>query len=306
VPLLDALRALTSLTPPEELPACDPALLADVLEAHGLAALASYQLEQHRVGAQAPEGLRERLLTSFQGIVNDNLQRLLSLRALLRDVQGLRAVVLDAAAYVDWLYPHLGFRPLGDLRLAVPTAEGQRFVTAAEAAGFSIVRTEHEGRTVVFTNEKATVSIQEGLWPSGPEDGPLYARATPYPVFGPSAFRPSTEDALLGTVAEQALLGLHAPLVTFVDLRELLARPLDAGYVQGRAASLRLERALHGAMLLAAHFFPETADAAAQLRPALGVAERLAVERVVEAVKDPARLRALRGADAAARLVVAP
>jgi hypothetical protein len=32
----------------------------------------------------------------------------------------------------------------------------------------------------------------------------------------------------------------------------------------------------------------------------------MAVERVVESAKDPARLRHLRGADAAARLVVAP
>jgi hypothetical protein len=305
VPLLDALRALTSFSPPGTLPECDPALLADVLEAHGLAALASYQLEQRRIGAEAPEPLRERLLTSFQGIVNDNLQKVMTLRALLRDVAGLRIVVLDAAAYVDWLYPHLAFRPLGDLQLAVPTAEGQRFVDAT-VGEWSILRTEHEGRTVVFTNGKATVSIQEGLWPGGPEDAPLFARATPYPVFGPSARRPSPEDALLGTVAGQALLGLHAPLVTFVDLRELLALPLDAGYVLARAAALRLERALHGAMLLVAHFFPQAAAAAAALAPALGLAERLAVERVVEAAKDPARLRSLRGADAAARLVVAP
>jgi hypothetical protein len=305
VPLLDALRALTSFSPPEALPECDPALLGDVLEAHGLAALASYQLEQHRLGAEAPEGLRERLLTSFQGIVNDNLQKLMTLRGLLREVEGLRIVVLDAAAYVDWLYPHLAFRPLGDVRLAVPTAEGQRFVDATKGE-WSMVRTEHEGRTVVFTNGRASVSIQEGLWPSGPEDAPLFERAAPYRVFGPSAHRPSAEDALLGTVAEQALLGLHAPLVTYVDVRELLGRPLDAGYVLARAAALRLERALHGAMLLVAHYFPETEGAAAPLRPALGLAERLAVERVVEAAKDPARLRSLRGADAAARLVVAP
>ena len=303
--LLDALRAVTSLSPPATLPECDPGLLGDVLEAHGLAALASYQLEQHRLGAQAPQSLRERLLTSFQGVVNDNLQRLMMLRGLLRDVEGLRVVVLEGAAYVDWLYPHLGFRPLGELRLAVPTADGQRFLDAI-GPEWSVLRTEHEGRTVVFGNGTATVSMQEGLWPSGPEDAPLFARATPYPVFGPSAFRPSQEDALLGVVAEQALLGLHAPLVTFVDLRELLARPLDAGYVLARAASLRLERALHGAMLLVAHFFPETGEAAAALRPALGVAERFAVERVVEAAKDPGRLRALRGADAAARLVVGP
>lgn len=305
MPLLDALRAVTSFTPPATLPECDPALLADVLEAHGLAALASYQLEQRRIGAGVPEGLRERLLTSFQGIVNDNLQKLMTLRAMLRDVEGLRVVVLESAAYVDWLYPHLAFRPLGDLRLAVATAEGQAFVDAVKP-DWKIVRTEHEGRTVVFTNEKASVSIQEGLWPSGPEDGPLYARAEPYRVFGPSAFRPSPEDALLGSVAEQALLGLHAPLVTFVDLRELLALPLDASYVLARASTLRLERALHGAMLLVAHFFPETAAGAARLSPDLGVAERLAVERVVDGAKDPARLRSVRGADAAARLVVAP
>jgi len=305
VPLLDALRALTSFTPPERFPDCDPALLCDVLEAHGLAALASYLLEQNKVGADAPEGVRERLLTSFQGIVNDNLQKLMMLRGMLRDVEGLRVVVLESAAYVDWLYPHLAFRPLGQVRLAVATAEGQRFVDAVKA-DWKMLRTEHEGRTVVFTNEKASISIQEGLWPSGPEDGPLYARAEPYRTFGPSAFRPSAEDALLGTVAEQALLGLHAALVTFVDLRELLARPLDADYVLARAASLRLERALHGASLLVAHFFPDVAEAAARVRPALGVAERVAVERVVEGARDPARLRSLRGADAAARLVVAP
>lgn len=305
MPLLDALRALTSFTPPDQLPECDPALLCDVLEAHGLAALASYQLEQRRIGAGAPEGLRERLLTSFQGIVNDNLQKLMTLRTLLRDVEGLRVVVLEAAAYVDWLYPHLAFRPLGDLRLAVATAQGQRFVDAVQGE-WKMLRTEHEGRTVVFTNDKASVSMQEGLWPSGPEDGPLYARAEPYPVFGPSAFRPSAEDALLGTVAEQALLGLHAPLVTFVDVRELLARPLDASYVLARASSLRLERALYGASLLVEHFFPEAGPAAARVRPALGVAERVAVEQVVDAARDPARLRSLRGADAAARLVVAP
>jgi hypothetical protein len=307
VPLLDALRALTSFTPPERLPECEPGLLADVLEAHGLAALASYQLEQRRIGAGAPRALRERLLTSFQGIVNDNLQKLLALRGVLRDVEGLHVVLLDAAAFADWLYPHLAFRPLGDLRLAVPTAEGERFVAATKDT-LALLRTEHEGRSVVFTAHAGGVPvfIQEGLWTSGPEDAALFQRATRHPTFGPSAFRPSAEEALLGVVAEQALLGLHAPLVTYVDLRELVAQPLDAGYVRARAPRLRLERALHGAMLLVAHFFPETAEAAALLRPDLGVAERLAVEQVVEAAKDPARLRTLRGEDTAARLVVAP
>ena len=304
MPLLDALRALTSFNPPPALPTCDPALLGDVLEAHGLAPMASYQLEHGRLGGTAPEALRERLLTSYQGVVNDNFQKLVSLRTLLRDLEGLTVVFLEAAAYVDWLYPHIAFRPVGEPRLAVSADAGARFVEGL--AGVSVLRTEHGGRTAVLTDGKLTFTMQEGLWPGGPADGPLFERAQPYRVFGPSARRPSAEDALLGTVGEQALLGLHAPLVTFMDLRELLALPLDLGYVRARAEALGLSRALHGATLLAAHFFPESADAAARLRPALGFAERIAVERVVEAARDPARLRHVRGAEEAARLVVAP
>jgi len=305
VPLLDALRALTAFSPPAALPACDPALLGDVLEAHGLAPFASYQLEQHRLGATAPEALRERLLTSYQGVVNDNVLKLVALRALLRDVSGLRIVLLEAAAYVDWLYPHVAFRPVGDIRMAVTADDAPRLVEASQGA-LRVVRTEHGGRSAFFTDGKITLALQEGLWAGGAADGPLFERARPHRVFGPSAHRPSPEDAVLATVAEQALLGLHAPLLTFVDLRELLALPLDDGHLRARAEALGLSRALHGAMLLVAHFFPETADAAARVRPALGFAERVAVERVVEAAKDPARLRHLRGADAAARLVVAP
>lgn len=305
MPLLDALRALTSFTPPPELPECDLALLADVLEAHGLAPMASWQLEHARIGADVPQPFRERLLTSFQGVVNDNLLKLLALRKALRPAEDVQVVLLDATAYLDWLYPHMAFRPVLDLRLGLRGEDGARFAEAAKET-LSVVRTEHGARTAVFTDGTIAFTFQEGLWTGGPADALLFERATPARVFGPRAGRPSAEDALLSSVAEQALLGLLAPLVTFVDVRELLRLPLDAGYLRERAAALRLERALHGSTLLAAHFFPEVSDAAAAVRPALGTAERLAVERVVEAAKDPARLRHLRGADAAARLVVAP
>jgi len=305
VPLLDALRALTSFTPPAALPECDPALLGDVLEAHGLAPLACYQLEHSRLGAAAPESLRERLLTSYQGVLNDNFLKLVALRGVLKDLEGVPLVLLEAVAYMDWIYPHVGFRPVGDLRAAVRGEDGARFAESTKDR-LKLLRTEHGGRTAVFAGEKVMLTLQEGLWPGGPPDAPLFERATPYRVFGPSARRPAAEEALLAVVAEQALAGLHAPLVTFVDLRELLAQPLDLDHVRARARALGLARALHGAMLLVAHFFPESADLAARLRPPLGGAERLAVERVVEAAKDPARLRSLRGVDAAARLVVAP
>lgn len=305
MPLLDALRAVTSFSPPASLPECDLALLADVLEAHGLAPLASHNVENRPLGAGLPDGFRERLLTSYQGVVNDTLIKLLALRRLLRDADDVPVVFLEAVAYLDWLYPHMAYRPVGDLRLALRGEDGARFAERVKGA-LELVRTEHEGRTAVFTDGTLTLVCQEGLFAGAPADAPLFARAVPYRVFGAAAHRPSAEDAVLSTVGEQALQGLLAPLLTYVDLRELLRLELDAGYLAARAAALGLSRALHGATLLAAHFFPEVADAAARLRPPLSFGERVAVERVVDAAKDPARLRHLRGVDQAARLVVAP
>jgi hypothetical protein len=308
VPLLDAIRALCEFDPPERLPPCDLDELADVLVAHGLAPLASYHVENRLVGAGLPDSFRERLLTVYQGVVNDNLYRVLTLRGLLREVGGVAAVVLDGAAYADWLYPHLAFRPLGDLRLAVRGDDGARFAEAASRAGFALEETGQGGRTATFGDGKIQVEIQEGLWPGAAADPGLFERRRPYPAFGPSAARPSPEDAVLGVVAGQALLGLYAPLHTFVDLRELLRLepPADLGLVRRRAAELGLARALRGSMTLLARFFPQVAERALSLRPGLGPAERIAVEAVVESAGDPARLRHLRGAEAAARAVVAP
>ncbi|WP_242344793.1 nucleotidyltransferase family protein [Anaeromyxobacter terrae] len=304
VALLDALRALTDFTPPRTLPDADLSLLGDVLEAHGLAPLASYQLETTRLGAGLPDGFRERLLGNYQGVVNDNVLKLVSLRNALREVPELPVVLLDAAAYVDWLYPHMAFRPVGEVRVAMRPADRERLVAAVTA--LRVERTEHDGRTAVLADERITLAVQDALWSGGPAEGPLFERSRPYRAFGPGAARPSAEDALLATVVEQAAMGLFAPLITFVDVRELLRLELDVAYLHARAEALRLSRALFGASLLVAHFYPEVAEAAARVRPSLGLAERLAVERVVEAAKDPARLRHLRGADSAARLVVAP
>jgi hypothetical protein len=305
VGLLDALRALASFRPPDALPDCDLSALGDVLEAHGLAPMASYQVESTRLGAGLPDDFRARLLTSYQGVVNDNVLKLVSLRNALRLAPEVPVVLLDAAAYVDWLYPHMAFRPVIDLRVAVRAEDGRRFAEAGKDA-LSLVRTEDGGRTAVFSDGRVEIVLQEGLWKGAPEDGPLYARRVPHRAFGPSAARPAPEEALLATVADQALQGLWAPLVSYVDVRELLRLPLDASYVRARAEALRLSRALHGASLLVAHFFPEVADAAAAVRPPLGFAERIAVERVVEGALDPARLSHLRGAAAAARAVVVP
>ncbi|HVO20305.1 MAG TPA: nucleotidyltransferase family protein [Anaeromyxobacter sp.] len=305
MPLLDALRAVTSFSPPSELPPCDLEDLAHVLTAHGLAPLASYQVEHTRLGASLPASFREALLGQYQGVANDNVLKLVGLRGSLRAASEVPVVLLEAAAYVDWLYPHLAFRPVGGLRIALRGEDGSRFAEAVKGQ-LALERTEHGGRVAVFTDGRITLTAQEGLWPGGPADGPLFERRRPHPAFGPRAARPSAEDALLATVGDQALAGLMAPLITFVDLRELVRLPLDAGYVRQRARAAGLSRALHGACRLLSHFFPEVAEAAAAVAPELGAAERVAVERVVEAAMDPGRLRHLRGAEEVARLVVAP
>jgi hypothetical protein len=224
----------------------------------------------------------------------------------LKDVPDVPVVLLDGAAYVDWLYPHMAWRPVSDLRLAVRGADGRRFADGLEKGGMKLTGTGEGGRTAVFSDGPLELALQEGLWPGAAEDEPLYARATPARAFGPKAGRPAPEDALLCATGDLAQAALWAPLIRYLDLRELLRQPLDAAMVKERAARTGLARALYGACLLTAHFFPEVADAAEAVRPTLGALERAAVEQVADGARDPARLRHLRGAEAAARLVVVP
>jgi len=307
VALLDALRALLAFDPPAELPACDLSELADVLDAHGLAPLASFQLEHHRIGARVPMALRERLLPLYQGVVNDNVYRMMTLKALLSGVT-VPAVVLDGAAYVDWLYPHLAWRPVGALRLLVRGEDGEAFAAGARAAGFEPRERGPGGHTAAFSDGRVEAVLQEGLVAGRGEDHGLLTRAEPYRVVGRTASRPSAGDALLVSVADAAALGLQAPLLLWLDLRELCLR-LPAGEapaVRARAEAAGLSRALFGALELTAFFFPAAAGAAAGLTPPLSRAERAAVEAVVDQARDPARLRRLRGTAEAARLLLSP
>ena len=278
-----------------------------MLEANGLAPIASYHLESRPVGAGLPAQFREKLLALYQGVVNDNVYRVMALRGALRASE-VPVVVLGGLAAVDWLYPHLAFRPLGDVRLAVRGEDGARFAAAAKGAGFHLDATDPGGHGAGFSDDRVGFTIQEGLWRGAGGDPDLFARASRLPVLGPRILRPSPEDMLLATVAEQAEQGLFAPLVTFVDLRELLRLdpPLDSRYVIDRAASLGLSRALHGSLALLAGHFPEAAEAAQRIAPSLSRPERAAVDAVVRSARDPSRLSHLRGAETAARAVVAP
>ena len=307
MPLSDAIRALSAFDPPAELPPVDLALLADVLEANGLAPIASYHLESRPLGAGLPAQFREKLLALYQGVVNDNVYRVMTLRGALKASE-VPVVVLGGLAAVDWIYPHLAFRPLGDIRLAVRGDDGARFAEAAKGAGFHLEDADAGGRGAAFSDDRVRFTIQEGLWQGAPPDADLFARGVRLPALGPRILRPSPEDMLLATVAEQAEQGLYAPLITFVDLRELLrlAPPLDSRYVKERAAALGLARALHGSLALLSLHFPGVSDAARALTPTLSAPERAAVEAVVHSARDLSRLSHLRGAETAARMVVAP
>jgi hypothetical protein len=303
--LLPAIRALCAFDPPKALPPCDLDALARVLTAHGLAPLASYHVEHTRLAVGLPDEFREALLAVFQGTINDNVLKLVTLRNVLKDAPEVPVVLLDGAAYVDWLYPHMAWRPVSDLRLAVRGADGPAFA-AATTAGLKLERTEHDGRVAVFSDGHIEVTLQEGLWPGGAEDDALYWRAVPYKAFGPAAGRPSPEEAILCAAGDLGQAALWAPLLRYLDFRELLRLGAEVAYVKERAAALGLSRALYGACVLTAWFFPEVAAQAEALRPSLGPVERAALEPVIEAARDPSRLRHLRGAEQAARLLVAP
>jgi hypothetical protein len=310
VALLDALRALTSFDPPAELPPCDLAELVEVLDAHGLGPLASYQLESRRIGATVPTWVRERLLPLYQGTVNDNVFRVMTLKGVLREVD-VPAMVLGGAAYVDWLYPHLAFRPVGDLRLLVRGADGARFAERLAEGGFRAVETGAGGHTATFDDGRLPLRIQEGLVAGREADHGAFERRVAVPVLGPTAARPSAGDALLLAAAEVAEAGLYAPLLLYLDVRELLSQPElataeAAAAVKARPAEAGLERALYGACAIAARYFPQVSERAAALSPGLGRAARVAVDAIVESASDPARLRVARGAEAAARMLLAP
>jgi hypothetical protein len=306
VALLDALRALSSFDPPDTIPPCDLDELAEVLDVHGLAPLASFHLEQRSLGAAVSERVRERLLPIFQGVVNDNVFKLVTLKQALANVN-VPVLLLSGAAYLDWLYPHLAFRPVGEPRFLVRGADGSRFVEGV-ASHFKPEETGAGGHTMKLTSGQFSIELQEGVVHGRGDDMGAFSRSTPFPAVARCLARPSAEDALLVTVADLALAGLSAPLLEYVDVRELVLRvpPERAAAVKERAAAAGLDRALYGALEVARFYFPEIAAHADALRPELGRAERIAVDQVAAPPKDPTRLRAMRGSEAAARLVVAP
>jgi hypothetical protein len=278
----------------------------DFALANGLAPLAAYNLEYRLGGGNAPEWARDRLLSLYQGSLNDNVMKLVELKRAMSELEGRKVIALGGASFAEALYPHVAFRPVLEAQLLVPPAELAPLAGYLRAHGF-------KGNDRELSDGRLPLALVDQLTP---DDAGLFERAIPFKAFGASIFRLDLEDALLTTCLEQARAGYELPLISFVDLRELVlgapslsgpySRPVDAALVLATAARWRISRALYASLAILRELFPETADAVARLTPPLRPATRALLDRlVVKPVIDLGGDRRVRGGDRLRRLLTA-
>jgi hypothetical protein len=321
---LEALRLLTSLDLPGRRgisSAAPPRLevdwadLADLAVFHGVAPLVAYNLEYRLGGAGAPEDVHDALLGYYHGTLSDNVFKLINLKRLLSEAEDVPVVLLEAAAYADALYPHVAFRALPEVRLLVRRKDFQALAQAGEPMSLRL-EGEEDG-AVVLTDQRTRFLLHDSLFGkerTGAEDE-LFERGIAAKAFGPKVRRPAIEDALLSHVSLMARGAFAAPLVDFVDLRELVKgspsqtstweRKPDAAALKARANALGLSRALWCAMQLVSYFFPDAEADALALSPELPVAVRAVLEAgVVMPSRKLDRTRVNRAAEEVRKLLV--
>jgi hypothetical protein len=313
--LLDTFRTLASFSPTRTTLRGAPwEDYVDWAIAQGLAPLAAYNLEYRLGGGSAPEWARDRLLSVYQGSLNDTVMKLVNFKRAVDELEGRRIVLLGAASYAESLYPHVAFRPVLDLDLLLPATDLGAFAGFLGQAEFKLVACHPRLR--VLSDGRTQITLHGGLLGAGfeSEDRGLLDRALPMRAFGPSFFRLASEDALLASILEQAHAGYSIPTITFVDLRELLlgapsmqgaySRPLDLAQVRDRATRWRLQRAVYASTRIVSALFPETASTVDSLPQELRPATRTALDRLVVApLAQLGRMRETRGADRLRRLL---
>ena len=218
--LLDTFRLLASFAPPRSsLRGAPWEAYVDWAIGQGLAPLAAYNLEYRLGGAGAPEWARDRLLSVYQGSLNDNVMKLVNFKRAVDELEGRRIALLGAASYAESLYPHVAFRPVLDLDLLLPATDLDGLAGFLGQSEFKPVSSYPRVR--VLSDGRTQITLHGGLLGPGfeDEDRGLLDRALPLRAFGPSFFRLAGEDALLASVLEQAHAGYSIPAITFVDLR---------------------------------------------------------------------------------------
>ena len=307
--LLDTFRVLSAFAPARvDLAQAPWDAYVEWAVAQGLAPLAAYNLEYRLAGSGAPEWAKDRLLSVYQAAVNDNVMKLVNFKHCLDDLVGRRLVLLGAACFAETVYPHVGFRPVGEIRVLVSPADVDGLAGYLRHAEFkpapggegSGVRLLTDGRTELYLHSRV---LGEAA------DREVLGRAEPVRAFGPSAFRLRLEDALVVHAVLAAKAGFDVPMLEWLDLRELAlgaphmggaySRPPDPAAVKALAQSAGHARALWAALGVLERLFPETAAAAAAMRPDLSFPVRALLEKaVVEPVSAVGGRGTFKGEDA--------
>ncbi len=320
VSLLELVRILASFSPPRvNLRRAPWEAYVDWAIGNGLGPLAAYNLEYRLTGGGAPEWARDRLLSAYQGSVNDNVMKLVAFKRTVDELQGRKLLLLGAASHAEVLYPHIAFRPVPEVRLYLPEADLEPFTGFLRGQRFRLLEgevPEEEGVVRGLTDDHQILLLQTSLLGRGraEAEAEVIARAQAVKVYGPSMFRPDLEDAILLACLDQARLGFQVPMVRFVDLRELVtgaqhvntvySRPPDLAVVKARAKAWKLDRALYASLRITARLFPETEEATRAAMPELRGATRALLDRlVVEPTVSLGGMRAVRGMDRLRRLL---
>lgn len=320
-PSTEWLSAVTRLDPPRRVeapPSWEEAV--QVLARHGLAAIAAYNLHYRMPDTAVPESASDVLLGYHQGLLNDNVFKLVTAKQLLGPLAGPRVVLLDAASYAEALYPHIGFRPIPELRLLVAPGDLQEVVAALADGGFAPAEPEEpdpDRPAAVLYNQRFFAKVYTHLLPRAEAEAGLLSRSVKALAMGAAVHRLAAEDALVVQVLSMARRGFAVPLISYVDLREIVrgasatasrggpGSPLDPAVVRDRVAAAGAERALHAALELLVHFHPDVEAQAAALRPHVNPAVRALIDATVVApARDPERSRQLRGVETLQRLLL--
>ncbi|MBU8896321.1 hypothetical protein DRW03_27795 [Corallococcus sp. H22C18031201] len=316
--LIDTVRTLAAFDPPRGgLKGAPWEEYVDWAIAQGLAPLAAYNLEYRLGGGHAPEWARDRLMTIYQGSVNDNVMKLVHFKRIVDELEGRKLLLLGGASFAEALYPHVGFRPVLDIQVLLRRMDVDGFAgylsnhdfrPEEDTSGSGATRVVSDGRTPIYL-------YSDVLGPQRREQlAAVFERSRAMKVYGPSVFRPDLEDAVLLLALDQASRGYDVPWLSFVDMRELVtgatwmggvySRTLDVPALLERARAWRMERALYTSLAIVARIFVDAAPQATAAMPPLRGATRELLDRlVVGPVSTPGRTTALRGVERLRRLL---
>jgi len=318
ISLLDTIRVLASFDPPRgSLRGAPWKEYVEWAIAQGLAPLASYNLQYRLPGVDAPDWVRDRLLSVYSGSVNDNVMKLVNFKRCVDELEGRKLLLMGAASFADTLYPHVAFRPVLELQLLLKRMDVEGFAGYLAQHEFrpephepahGALKVVSDGRTAIFLYADVLGAERRA------EVQGIFDRSKPMKMYGPSLFRPDLEDAVLLVCLEQAREGYQVPWLSFVDLRELMtgakamggvySRPVDVAVLLERAKAWKLERALYTSLSIVARLFPQTAEALAPALPPLRRATRELLERlVVQPASEPGKMSHIRGSERLRRLL---